>query len=181
MPLYEVAHAAPLSPGQKDALAEAITDLHANRFQVPRWYITVIFTDTSVQTSYIGGHQRITNRITARVRNGSTRSREAFNELCSHINDVWRRIVHPDLPISTLPPRELELAAIYITGELLAGMKFGFPVPVAGAEMAWSEIHYDSFKARAALGDDDFVGFVAELEKKPRFNRCARANIDSKT
>ncbi|PWY94131.1 hypothetical protein BO94DRAFT_321678 [Aspergillus sclerotioniger CBS 115572] len=171
MPLYEVAHAASLSPGQKDSLAEAITDLHANRFKVPRWYINVTFTDASVQTSYIGGRQRITNRITARVRNGSTRSREAFNELCSDINDAWRRIVHLDLPTSTLPPRELELAAIYITGELLAGMKFGFQVPAAGSEMAWSEIHHSSFKARAALGDEDFVEFVAGLEKKPGFNR----------
>ncbi|GAB1195552.1 hypothetical protein APSETT444_004813 [Aspergillus pseudonomiae] len=121
MPLYEVIHVAPLSPGQKDALAEAITDLHAN----------------------------------------------------SNINDAWRRVVHPDLPTSTMMPRELELAAIYITGELLAGMKFGFPIPAAGCEMAWSEIHYPSFKARAALGDETFVEFVADLEKKPGFNRRA--------
>ncbi|GAB1206182.1 hypothetical protein APSETT445_004864 [Aspergillus pseudonomiae] len=173
MPLYEVIHVAPLSPGQKDALAEAITDLHANRFDVPRWYILVTFTDASVQASYIGGRQRITNRITARVRNGPTRSRESFNELCSNINDAWRRVVHPDLPTSTMMPRELELAAIYITGELLAGMKFGFPIPAAGCEMAWSEIHYPSFKARAALGDETFVEFVADLEKKPGFNRRA--------
>ncbi|OGM45833.1 hypothetical protein ABOM_005486 [Aspergillus bombycis] len=173
MPLYEVTHAAHLSPVQKDALAGAITDLHANRFSVPRWYITVVFTDASVQTTYIGGRQRLTNRITARVRNGSTRSREAFNEHCSDINDAWCRIVHPDLPTSKLPPRELELAAIFITGELLAGMKVGFPVPAAGAEMVWSEFHFGSFKERAALGDEDFVDFVAELEKKPGFSRRA--------
>ncbi|KAJ9156282.1 hypothetical protein NKR23_g1141 [Pleurostoma richardsiae] len=173
MPLYEVSHTAPLSLGQKDALAEAITDLHANKFQVPRWYINVIFTDASNQTTYIGGRQRLTNRITARVRNGSTRSRETFNELCGDINSAWRRIVHPGLPTTELPPRELELAAIFITGELIAGMKVGYPVPTAGDEMSWAESHFDSFKERAMLGDEDFVEFVAELEKKPGFRHRA--------
>jgi phenylpyruvate tautomerase PptA (4-oxalocrotonate tautomerase family) len=57
MPLYTVSHAAPLSLGQKEALAEAITNLHADRFKTPRWYINVIFTDASSQTVFVGGRQ----------------------------------------------------------------------------------------------------------------------------
>lgn len=49
-------------------------------------------------------------------------------------------------------------------------MKIGIPVPFAGNETAWAEEHIASFKERAALGDEDFVDFVAELEKKPGFN-----------
>ncbi|KAJ4318219.1 hypothetical protein N0V84_006975 [Fusarium piperis] len=170
MPLYTVSHAASLSLGQKEALAEAITHLHADRFQTPRWYINVIFTDASTQIVFVGGRQRVVNHITARVRSGPTRTREAFNELCSEINAAWHRIVHPDLSASELPPRELELAAIFITGELLAGIKVGFPVPAAGTEIAWAKEHFESFKERAALGDQDFVDYVKELEKKPGFS-----------
>lgn len=55
MPLYEISHAAPLNPSQKDALAEAITDIHSRAFQVPRMYINVFFTDASLQPTYVGG------------------------------------------------------------------------------------------------------------------------------
>ncbi|RSM19141.1 hypothetical protein CDV31_002062 [Fusarium ambrosium] len=106
---------------------------------------------------------------------GPTRSRESFNELCSEINSAWHHIVHPELSNSELPPRELELAAIFITSELLAGMKVGFPVPAAGTEIAWAKEHFESFKERAALGDEDFVDYVEELEKKPEFNEAPRS------
>ncbi|KAJ4257928.1 hypothetical protein NW757_003556 [Fusarium falciforme] len=176
MPLYTVSHAAPLSLDQKEALAEAITHLHADRFKSPRWYINVIFTDASAQTVFVGGRRRLVNHITARVRSGPTRSRESFNELCSEINSAWHRIVHPELSASELAPRELELAAIFITSELVAGMKVGFPVPAAGTEIAWAKEHFESFKERAALGDEDFVDYVEELEKKPEFNEALRSD-----
>ena len=112
------------------------------------------------------------NHITARVRGGSTRSRKTFNELCGEIDSAWRRIVHPELSVSELPPRELELAAIFITSELVAGMKVGFPVPAAGTEIEWAKKHFESFKERAALGDQDFVDYVKELEKKPEFEEA---------
>jgi hypothetical protein len=84
--------------------------------------------------------------------------------------------VHPELSASELPPRELELAAIFITSELVAGMKVGFPVPTAGTEIAWAKEHFESFKERAALGDEDFVDYVEELEKKPEFNAALRSD-----
>lgn len=118
--------------------------------------------------------KRLTNRITARVRNGSSRSREAFNGLCSDINSAWARIVHPKVSPLQLPPRELELGAILIKGELLAGMKVGFPVPAAGDEMAWAEEHLASFKKRAAQGDQGFVELISALENNPRFHDVPR-------
>ncbi|RSL52475.1 hypothetical protein CEP51_015050 [Fusarium floridanum] len=137
----------------REDLVKALSD----RFKTPRWYINVIFTDASAQTV------------------GPTRSRESFNELCSEINSAWHHIVHPKLSNSELPPRELELAAIFITSELLAGIKVGFPVPAAGTELAWAKEHFESFKERAALGDEDFVDYVEELEKKPEFNEAPRS------
>ncbi|KAJ4258789.1 hypothetical protein NW762_007876 [Fusarium torreyae] len=177
MPLYEISHSAPLTLSQKTSLAEAITDIHSNTFHVPRWYINVIFTDASLQQLFVGGRplKRATNRITARVRNGGSRSKKAFQGLCSDINSSWNRIVHPEIDSSQLPPRELELGAIIITGELLAGLKVGFPVPAAGEEMAWAKEHFTSFKKRAELGDEDFIEYMAELEKKPEFKDISPA------
>ncbi|KAF4969417.1 hypothetical protein FSARC_3347 [Fusarium sarcochroum] len=179
MPLYEISHAAPLTLSQKTSLAEVITDIHSNAFHVPRWYINVVFTDASLQQTFVGGRPRSTNRITARVRNGGSRSKEAFQGLCSDIDSAWRRIVHPEIDSSQLPPRELELGAIFIAGKLLAGLKVGFPVPTAGDEMAWAKEHFASFKKRAELGDEDFIEYVADLEKKPEFrDLCALGETD---
>jgi phenylpyruvate tautomerase PptA (4-oxalocrotonate tautomerase family) len=196
MPFYEVAHATPLTSEQRDALAEAITSIHSNKFTVPRMYINVIYTDTSSTPTYVGGRpvrpecqcivttspscqtnasrktppKTTSNRIVARVRRGSSRSREDFNALCSEIQAAWARIIHPGLcENDELPPRDLELRAIFITGELLAGLKCGFHVPTAGDELAWATENYTAFQKRADAGDEDFIDLVAEVKQWPGF------------
>ncbi|CAH0036451.1 unnamed protein product [Clonostachys rhizophaga] len=165
MPLYEIAHTIPLTDDQKDSLAAAITELHSSKFTVPRMFINVIFTNISNVPIYTGGKRTTaSNRIVARVRRGS-RSREDFNSLCSEIRTAWARIVHPAYGADQLPPAELELRAIFITGELLAGMKCEFHVPIAGAELEWAKAHYTEFQTRAAHGDQDFVGLVGEIDQ----------------
>ncbi|KAF5526297.1 hypothetical protein CGCA056_v002726 [Colletotrichum aenigma] len=163
MPLYEVAHATPLSQPQQDALAEAITELHSKRFTVPRMFINVIFVDTSNTPTYVGGKRA------CRTRKGS-RTRDDFNALCGDIRTAWARIVHPDVADGKLPPQELELRAVFITGELIAGMKASFMTPAVGEELAWAKENYHAFEERAHAGDEDFVELVAELRTWPGFD-----------
>ncbi|KAJ3528334.1 hypothetical protein NM208_g10246 [Fusarium decemcellulare] len=164
MPLYDVAHAIPLTQSQKDALAEAITNIHSTKFKVPKMFINVIFTDSTNIATYVGGKQRRSNRIVGRVRRGASRTQEDFNSLCAEIRDAWGRIVHPEHRAPQLPPTDLELRSVFITGELIAGMKTSFFVPKAGEELAWAQENYAAFKERANAGDEDFVDLVAELK-----------------
>ncbi|VUC27348.1 unnamed protein product [Clonostachys rosea] len=165
MPFYEVAHTVALTDDQKDALAAAITEVHSSRFTVPRMFINVVFTNTFSVPTYTGGKRTtVSNRIVARVRRGS-RSREDFNSLCSDIRAAWANIVHPEYSADQSPPPELELRAVFITGELLAGMKCEFHVPVAGAELEWAKENYNEFQKRAARGDEDFIGLVEQIDE----------------
>lgn len=111
--------------------------------------------------------KRLSNGITACVRNGAHRTREAWEQLCQDIDSAWRQIVHRSYNVDGLPPNELELAAIFITGELLAGLKVGLPVPKAGEEQLWAQQHFEVFKQRAALGDEVFVDVLGEMEGSP--------------
>jgi len=55
MPLYEVEHICALTEQQQDALAEAITQLHAEQFGALRLFVNVRFTDVSKHKTYIAG------------------------------------------------------------------------------------------------------------------------------
>ncbi|KAF5500111.1 hypothetical protein CGCS363_v007239 [Colletotrichum siamense] len=175
MPLCEVSFAAPLTAAQKAELAKAIADIHAGAFQTPRWFVNVVFTDASQHTWFVGGRPRLPNRITACVRNGAHRTREAWEQLCQDINTAWRQIVHRIYNVKVPPPTELELAAIFITGELLAGLKVGLPVPGAGEEQLWAQQHFEVFKQRSALGDEVFVDVLGEMEGSPWLENSPRS------
>ncbi|KAK1544518.1 hypothetical protein CPAR01_02020 [Colletotrichum paranaense] len=153
MPLYEVSHATPLSQGQRDQLAESITAIHNTKFTVPRMFINVIFTDSSNIPTYVGGKQ------------------EDFSLLCYEIRAAWAQIVHPETADEggKLPPQDLELRSVFITGELIAGLKASFPTPSAGDELAWAGENYAAFKERAEAGDEDFADLVAEIQSWPEF------------
>lgn len=55
MPLYEITFAARLTAAQKAELAKAITDIHAEAFQTPRWFVNMLLTDASQHTWFVGG------------------------------------------------------------------------------------------------------------------------------
>lgn len=57
MPTYEVEHVCALSESQEDALAESITDIHANLFGAPKFFVNVRITDISKHKTYVAGRR----------------------------------------------------------------------------------------------------------------------------
>lgn len=55
MPNYEVEHICPLTEGQKDEIASAITDIHAQQFTAPKLFVNVRFTNIKEHTVYVAG------------------------------------------------------------------------------------------------------------------------------
>ena len=55
MPNYEVEHTTPLTPQQQDALAEAITKIHTEKFSAPSLFVNVRFTDIFKHAVYVAG------------------------------------------------------------------------------------------------------------------------------
>lgn len=55
MPAYEVEYICPLSEGQRDELAAAITKIHAEQFGAPSLFVNVRFTDVKEHATYVGG------------------------------------------------------------------------------------------------------------------------------
>ncbi|KAI0123685.1 hypothetical protein BJ170DRAFT_598888 [Xylariales sp. AK1849] len=167
MPMYEVEHITALTDIQKDALALAITDIHSNKFTTPRLFVNVKFTDASKQDTYVAGKRRLSNRIVGRVRRGPTRTQQDFDSLSTDLHIAWSSIIHPSH--SSKPPAELELRAVFITGDIIASWKAGFVLPIAGNDPQWVKDNMDAFKEKAREGDQDFVELIEELEDRPGF------------
>jgi hypothetical protein len=49
MPLYDIEYITPLTIGDQEKLAIALTELHAKRFKTPAAFINVRYTDVSEQ------------------------------------------------------------------------------------------------------------------------------------
>lgn len=93
MPLYDVEYVCPLTLTQQESLANAFTNLHAKRFNAPRYFVNVRFTDVSNQVVFRGGIRRQYNRIILRTRAGGNRTNEVYIEHCRAIVAEWERIV----------------------------------------------------------------------------------------
>jgi len=55
MPNYEIEHICPLTEGQKDEIAEAITKIHTSQFTAPRLFVNCRFTDIDRHAVYVAG------------------------------------------------------------------------------------------------------------------------------
>lgn len=93
MPLYDVEFICHLSYAQQEALAKSFTKLHAERFNTPRYFVNVRFSDVSNQLVFRGGHRRKYNRVILRTRAGSNRTNESYIEHCRAIVIEWEKIV----------------------------------------------------------------------------------------
>ena len=57
MPLYDVEHSHSLTEEQKHQLAEAITTIHSEKFEAPRFFVNVNIKDISSVQTYVAGKQ----------------------------------------------------------------------------------------------------------------------------
>jgi phenylpyruvate tautomerase PptA (4-oxalocrotonate tautomerase family) len=55
MPMYNIEHTYPLTEEQKDQLADAITNIHTEKFTVPRFFVNTNIRDISTERTYGAG------------------------------------------------------------------------------------------------------------------------------
>ncbi|KAH8651248.1 hypothetical protein BX600DRAFT_516832 [Xylariales sp. PMI_506] len=165
MPYYQFHHVAPLSKAQKDKLAQAITQIHCNKFKTAfTIYVNVRFTNTQGEDIYVGGIPHQSNIIHGTLRDGPLRTRDDYQSLCLEISSAWTSIVHPDH--SGRVPAALALHGIFLTGADLAIMELGLIVPTAGKEKEWALENMPNLKKRAQDGDEAVATMLAEMQTK---------------
>lgn len=125
MPNYEVEHICPLTVGQQDELAEAITIIHSEHFSTPKLFVNVRFTNISDHPTYVAGKRRNANRIFAYVRHGPSRTQEDYDAVSEAINKAWASITPLPKFKRSAPDPDTELRLIMFHG------KFSFPGPRA--------------------------------------------------
>ncbi|KAL6713405.1 hypothetical protein ACLMJK_008870 [Lecanora helva] len=184
MPAYEIEHTTPLSPSEKDQLAQAITDIHTRLFTTPSLFVNVRFVkvgdggEEGEGGYYVGGRKTSVNRILAHVRPGGDRSTAMFNQLTNDINAAWREIIlRPHFPGKAngegggdkqqlQQQQQRELRAVFILGTIIAGSEAGFMLPPAGGDRQWLRDNADAFRAKAEKGDVDFQQLMREMETR---------------
>lgn len=192
MPLYRVEHSTPLTTSQRDALATAITDIHAVKFTTARMFVNVEFADISAVHSYVGGKPSggRHNHIRAHVRSGASRTPADWEDVCRRIEGAWDGIVGVGLPRVRRAEGQaqangdgdghgasLGLRSVIILGGMIAGLEAGFALPPAGGDVQWLEENWEAFLQRAREGDAEFVDLVKEVEERGMLT--GRANGES--
>lgn len=124
MPLYDVEHVCALTSQQQEALAAAFTSLHAKRFNAPRWFVNVRFTDVSNQVVFRGAIRRKYNRVILRTRAGGNRTNEMYIDHCRAVVHEWGKIVGIQ--------GEEGLRTVWVMGALTTALEAGIARPKVG-------------------------------------------------
>ncbi len=123
MPLYDIEHILPLTPSQQELLAQSFTTLHATRFNTPKFFINVRFTDASSQVVFRGGKRAVYNRLILRTRVGEQRSKELYDEHCRDLVQAWGNVVGRE------GGGERELRTVWVLGALTTAVECGIARP----------------------------------------------------
>ncbi|PTB78933.1 hypothetical protein M440DRAFT_1436348 [Trichoderma longibrachiatum ATCC 18648] len=145
MPLYDIEYVTPLTLEQQEQPAIAFTDEHSQRFNTPRFFINVRYTDVSNQVVFRGGP-------------GSNRTKEVYLDHCKQIVTHWERIIGCE--------DEEGLRTVWVMGALTTALEAGIGRPKTGEENQWIGDNMQNIQALAAAGDEDFVELLHELEEK---------------
>ncbi|KAJ5127588.1 hypothetical protein N7448_008367 [Penicillium atrosanguineum] len=156
MPLYDIEHISPLPFATQEQLAIALTNLHATRFNTPRCFVNVRFTDVSSQIVFRGGKLRRYNRVIIRTRAGSNRTNEIYVEHCKAVVAEWEQIVGKNA--------ERGLRTVWVMGALTTALEAGIARPKTGEEEEWLVANRTTFEKLAEEGDEDFIELLAELD-----------------
>jgi len=173
MPLYTIAHKTNLSDGQKDALAEHITSIHATLFGAPKLFVNVHFVPANT-SAYVAGRRSVNNHILANVRHGPSRTQAMYTDLCKRIEGAWDEVVgggrggadggmvNGDKGVDG----GKELKGIFVLGDIVAGWENGFAIPEAGKDREWLEENWDEFRRLAGEGREEWMGLVEDVEAR---------------
>ena len=125
MPLYDIEHVTPLTAEQQEALAKAFTELHSTRFNTPRFFLNVRYTDASKQVVFRGGRRVLYNRLILRTRVGEQRSKDLYDEHCNDLIRIWEGIVGT--------AGTLQLRTVWVLGALTTAVECGIARPRVSA------------------------------------------------
>jgi hypothetical protein len=121
MPLYDVEHITPLTDAQQEKLAIAFTDLHSKRFNTPRFFLNVRYTDARAQPVFRAGRKVVYNRVVLRTRVGEQRTKDVYDEHCRDLMRVWGEIIGTE--------GELGLRTVWVLGALTTAVELGIARP----------------------------------------------------
>jgi hypothetical protein len=182
MPLYDIEHITPLTDAQQEKLAIAFTDLHSKRFNTPRFFLNVRYTDARAQPVFRAGRKVVYNRVVLRTRVGEQRTKDVYDEHCRDLMRVWGEIIGTE--------GELGLRTVWVLGALTTAVELGIARPrvssfsffcfgsvalgratvdvarQVGEEDGWIEKHMDEFQRLAAAGDEDFVELIHQIDSE---------------
>lgn len=130
MPLYDVEHVISLTDHEQQDIATAITNLHSHRFNTPKWFVNVRFTDASNVKVFRGGVETRYNRLVIRTRHGGTRTVDVYNAHCRDIMKEWERVMSSSGSKAS-PVDERGLRTVWVTPILAAAVDMGFERPKA--------------------------------------------------
>ena len=182
MPNYEVEHICPLTASQQDELAEAITKIHSEKFNTPKLFVNIRFTNIAEHVVYLAGKrvrshstnslmnlyiqhkQRSTNRIAASVRHGPSRTQEDYEDVSTRIIKAWDSIVPLPQVKRSVPPPDTELRMVVFFGSIVAAYEAGVMLPPAGGDGKWLKENMEKFQEKADEGDEDFVDMIKECK-----------------
>ncbi|KAF3920364.1 hypothetical protein ABW20_dc0102036 [Dactylellina cionopaga] len=157
MPFYEVFHSIDLSPAQKDALAEVITNAHTGATGALKLFVNVEFHHNTNPWQYVGGLRRPNNKIVATTRPRGEAGEDLMREVSREIVEGWNKIVGSE--------GEKELLALWINDSRLTGIEFGFILPKAFEDQGWFETHKAEFEKRAKEGDQLFIDAMQSISR----------------
>ena len=148
MPLYDFHHAIPLTPIQKQLIAERTTYLHSRKFTTPSLFVNVFFTPCGPEAStssgssnnsntegigydsFVAGKPKLYNKCFINVRPGGTRKTEDFEYICDEVVKIWDGVVYEEgLPVEKRDEKR-SMRAVFVQASLVAGLEAGFKVPM---------------------------------------------------
>ena len=148
MPFYQVYHSLQLTDSQQQQIASAITEIHTRVFTSLSALVNVDFVDVSSRSVFVAGYRhKIPNTIQGGLRDGPTRTRAMYEQLCHELITMWDNIARNGE--TGLGEDELR---VFLTGGMLAAVEGGFLIPEAGGDGDWFKENMTEIKKRAEAG-----------------------------
>ncbi len=117
-----------LSPGQRERIAKAITEIHHEEAWAPRYFVQVIFSEIGAQSHFVGGIEATRDQIWVRADIRSGRTEDQKGKILTRIASE----------ISEIAEATRESVWVYVSDIPSHGvLEFGHILPPLGEEDSW--------------------------------------------